>query len=77
MLNPDQRATRILKTVQKDLQLKEIPWHIECFDNSNIQGTNAVAACVVFKKAKPAKKTIAILSLKPLQGLMTTHRCRR
>lgn len=56
MLNPDQRATRILKTIQKDLQLKEIPWYIECFDNSNIQGTNAVAACVVFKKAKPSKK---------------------
>ena len=56
MLNPDQRAARILKAVQKDLQLKEIPWRIECFDNSNIQGTNAVAACVVFKKAKPAKR---------------------
>ncbi|WP_286846437.1 excinuclease ABC subunit UvrC, partial [Proteiniphilum sp. UBA5463] len=50
MLNPEQRTTRILKTLQKDLQLKEMPWHIECFDNSNIQGTNPVAACVVFKK---------------------------
>ncbi|HBX46924.1 MAG TPA: excinuclease ABC subunit C, partial [Porphyromonadaceae bacterium] len=56
MLNPEQRTTRILKTVQKDLHLKDIPWHIECFDNSNIQGTNPVAACVVFKKAKPSKK---------------------
>ena len=68
MLNPDQRATRILKTVQKDLQLKEIPWHIECFDNSNIQGTNAVAACVVFKKAKPAKKDYRHFVIKTVTG---------
>jgi excinuclease ABC subunit C len=68
MLNPDQRATRILKTVQKDLQLKEIPWHIECFDNSNIQGTNAVAACVVFKKAKPAKKDYRHFIIKTVTG---------
>jgi len=60
MLNPEQRTTRILKTVQNDLHLKELPLHIECFDNSNIQGTNPVAACVVFKKAKPSKKITGI-----------------
>lgn len=68
MLNPDQRATRILKTVQKDLQLEEIPWYIECFDNSNIQGTNAVAACVVFKKAKPSKKDYRHFIIKTVTG---------
>lgn len=68
MLNPDQRVTRILTTVQKDLQLKEIPWHIECFDNSNIQGTNPVAACVVFKKAKPSKKDYRYFNIKSVVG---------
>lgn len=68
MLNPDQRVTRILKSVQKDLQLKEIPWHIECFDNSNIQGTNPVAACVVFKKAKPSKKDYRHYNVKSVVG---------
>src|SRR5690554_7382354 len=68
MLNPEQRATRILTTVQKDLQLKEMPWHIECFDNSNIQGTNPVAACVVFKKAKPSKKDYRHFNIKSVVG---------
>lgn len=68
MLNPDQRVTRILKGVQNDLQLKEIPWHIECFDNSNIQGTNPVAACVVFKKAKPSKKDYRHFNVKTVVG---------
>lgn len=68
MLNPEQRATRILKTVQKDLRLKELPWHIECFDNSNIQGTNPVAACVVFKKAKPSKKDYRHFNIKSVTG---------
>ncbi|HHT30662.1 MAG: excinuclease ABC subunit UvrC [Petrimonas mucosa] len=68
MLNPEQRTTRILKTVQKDLGLKEIPWHIECFDNSNIQGTNPVAACVVFKKAKPSKKDYRHFNIKTVVG---------
>ncbi len=68
MLNPEQRVTRILKTVQKDFQLKEIPWHIECFDNSNIQGTNPVAACVVFKKAKPSKKDYRHFNVKTVVG---------
>ncbi len=68
MLNPDQRATRILKGVQKDLRLKEMPWHIECFDNSNIQGSHPVAACVVFKKAKPAKKEYRHFNVKSVTG---------
>lgn len=68
MLNPEQRTTRILKGMQKDLQLKELPWHIECFDNSNIQGTNPVAACVVFKKAKPSKKDYRHYNVKSVVG---------
>lgn len=68
MLNPEQRTTRILKTVQKDLRLKELPLHIECFDNSNIQGTNPVAACVVFKKAKPSKKEYRHFNIKSVTG---------
>ena len=68
MLNPEQRTTRILKTAQKDLHLKELPIHIECFDNSNIQGTNPVAACVVFKKAKPSKKDYRHFNIKTVQG---------
>jgi excinuclease ABC subunit C len=68
MLNPEQRTTRILKAVQNDLRLKELPLHIECFDNSNIQGTNPVAACVVFKKAKPSKKDYRHYNVKSVVG---------
>ena len=57
-----------MSTVQKDLQLKDIPWHIECFDNSNIQGTSPVAACVVFKKAKPSKKDYRHYNIKSVLG---------
>lgn len=67
-LNPEQRATRILTRVQKDLHLNELPIHIECFDNSNIQGTNAVAACVVFKMAKPSKKDYRHFNIKTVEG---------
>ena len=67
-LNPEQRSTRILKTLQKDLQLKELPIQIECFDNSNIQGTNPVAACVVFQHAKPAKKEYRHFNIKTVTG---------
>ncbi|GHU79833.1 UvrABC system protein C [Bacteroidia bacterium] len=67
-LNPIQRATRILKTLQNDLHLKEMPVHIECFDNSNIQGTNPVSACVVFKMAKPAKKDYRHFNIKTVTG---------
>jgi len=66
--NPEQRTTRILKTIQNDLHLKVLPMHIECFDNSNIQGTNPVAACVVFKKAKPSKKDYRHFHIKTVEG---------
>ena len=68
ILNPEQRSTRLLKNVQKDLHLKEMPLHIECFDNSNIQGTNPVAACVVFKKGKPSKKDYRHFTIKTVIG---------
>lgn len=67
-LNPEQRQTRILKELQKDLHLKDLPTHIECFDNSNIQGTNPVSACVVFKMGKPSKKDYRIFNVKTVEG---------
>jgi excinuclease ABC subunit C len=57
-----------LSTLQKDLHLKDLPRHIECFDNSNIQGTNPVSACVVFKDAKSSKKDYRIFNVKTVQG---------
>jgi excinuclease ABC subunit C len=67
-LNPDQRIIRILTTAQKELGLNSLPIHIECFDNSNIQGTNPVAACVVFKRAKPSKKDYRHFNIKDVEG---------
>ncbi|GHV47789.1 UvrABC system protein C [Bacteroidia bacterium] len=67
-LNPEQRTTRILTTIQKDLHMNVLPMHIECFDNSNIQGTNPVASCVVFKKAKPSKKDYKRFHIKTVIG---------
>ncbi|MBB3188692.1 excinuclease ABC subunit UvrC [Microbacter margulisiae] len=67
-LNPDQRVIRILSSLQKDLNMKELPIHIECFDNSNIQGTNPVASCVVFQRAKPAKKEYRHFNIKTVEG---------
>lgn len=67
-LNPEQRSIRIMKTLQTDLHLKDLPLHIECFDNSNIQGTNPVSACVVFKKAKPSKKDYRHFNIKTVVG---------
>ena len=66
--NPEQRTTRLLKTIQEDLHLSALPMHIECFDNSNIQGTNPVAACVVFKKGKPSKKDYRHFHIKTVVG---------
>jgi excinuclease ABC subunit C len=57
-LNPEQKNTRLMKEIQELLHLEKLPMKIECFDNSNIQGSDAVAACVVFRKLKPAKKGI-------------------
>lgn len=67
-LNPEQRSTRILKEVQDALHLPKLPIHIECFDNSNIQGSDAVAACVVFKMAKPSKKDYRKYIIKTVVG---------
>ncbi|MEO5907465.1 MAG: excinuclease ABC subunit UvrC [Saprospiraceae bacterium] len=61
-------AERILGTLQKDLRMKNIPDHIECFDNSNIQGSNPVAACVVFHNAKPAKRDYRHFHVKTVEG---------
>ena len=61
-------AERILKTMQSDLSMDVVPFHIECFDNSNIQGTNPVASCVVFKNAKPSKKDYRKFNIKTVIG---------
>lgn len=67
-LNPEQRSTRILKEIQEQLHMDRLPMHIECFDNSNIQGSDAVAACVVFKKGKPSKKDYRKYIIKTVVG---------
>lgn len=67
-LNPDQRSMRLMKEIQNTLHLPKIPETIECFDNSNISGTNAVAACVVFKKCKPSKKDYRTYNIKTVVG---------
>ena len=68
IIDPDRHTNRIMKQMQKDLRLKEEPRHIECFDNSNIQGTNPVAACVVFKNGKPSKKDYRHFNIKTVVG---------
>lgn len=67
-LNPEQRSTRILKEIQDALHLPKLPIQIECFDNSNIQGSDAVAACVVFKMAKPSKADYRKYTIKTVVG---------
>ena len=67
-LNPEQKKTRILKEIQEQLHLPKIPAHIECFDNSNIQGSDAVAACVVFRMGKPSKKEYRKFNIKTVEG---------
>ena len=64
----ERNISRILDTMQKDLQLKVQPVHIECFDNSNLQGTNPVSSCVVFRNAKPAKKEYRHFNVKTVEG---------
>ncbi len=68
IIDPDRHANRIMKQMQKDLRLNEEPRHIECFDNSNIQGTHPVAACVVFKNGKPSKKDYRHFNIKNVVG---------
>ena len=67
-LNPDQRAIQLLNSIKEKLGLQKIPMQIECFDNSNISGTDAVAACVVYIKAKPAKNEYRKYNIKSVQG---------
>ncbi len=67
-LNPEQRNTRLLKEIQEALRLEKLPAHIECFDNSNIQGSDAVAACVVFKMGKPSKQDYRKYNIKTVVG---------
>ena len=67
-LDPERNTQRILETMKKDLRLSELPVHIECFDNSNIQGTNPVSACVVFKNAKPSKSDYRIFNIQSVVG---------
>ena len=68
ILDPERHSNRIMAQMQKDLRLFEEPRHIECFDNSNIQGTNPVAACVVFKDGKPSKKDYRHFNIKTVLG---------
>ncbi len=63
-LNPEQRTTRTLTTLMRDFHLQALPHHIECFDNSHISGTNAVASCVVFREGKPCKKDYRHFNIK-------------
>ena len=67
-LNPEQKQTRLMKELQEKLHLPKLPYQIECFDNSNISGTDAVAACVVFKALKPSKKDYKHYNIKTVVG---------
>ena len=67
-VDPEAAQNRVMETLQKDLHLKELPVHIECFDNSNIQGTHPASACVVFKKAKPSKADYRKFNIKTVDG---------
>ncbi|AIY12399.1 excinuclease ABC subunit UvrC [Cellulophaga baltica] len=68
IMDPDRHTNRLMAQMKKDLRLSEEPRHIECFDNSNIQGTNPVAACVVFKNGKPSKKEYRHYNIKTVDG---------
>ncbi len=68
LVNPERHTDRILNQIKNDFKLKELPIHMECFDNSNIQGTNAVSACVVFRDAKPSKKDYRHFNIKTVEG---------
>ncbi len=67
-LNPEQKQTRLMKELQEKLHLPSLPYQIECFDNSNISGSDAVAACVVFKSMKPSKKDYKRYNIKTVEG---------
>ena len=67
-LNPEQRQTRLMKELQNALKLDKLPYHIECFDNSNISGTDAVAGCIVYKAMKPSRKDYRKYNIKTVTG---------
>ncbi len=68
IIDPERHTSRLLDTIKNDLHLKELPVHIECFDNSNIQGTNPVSACVVFKNARPSKNDYRKFNVRTVEG---------
>jgi len=68
LTDPEQHTQRVMAQMQRDLRLSELPLHIECFDNSNIQGSNPVAACVVFRNGKPSKKEYRHYGIKTVEG---------
>ncbi len=68
IVDPDRHVNRVMAQMKEDLRLRKEPRHIECFDNSNIQGTNPVAACVVFKNGKPSKKDYRKFNIKTVEG---------
>ena len=68
IVSPERHTDRILNQIQKDFRVPSLPIHIECFDNSNLQGTNAVSACVVFKNAKPSKNDYRHFNIKTVEG---------
>ena len=67
-VDPEAATTRLMQTMKADLKLKDEPRHIECFDNSNIQGINPASACVVFKNGKPAKRDYRHFNIKTVEG---------
>lgn len=68
IINPERHTERILEKIKKDFKLPDLPVHMECFDNSNIQGTNPVSACVVFKDGKPSKRDYRHFNVKTVEG---------
>ena len=68
IIDPDRHSKRILKQMKIDLKMNVIPFNIECFDNSNIQGSSPTSACVVFKNAKPSKKDYRHFNIKSVKG---------
>ena len=67
-LNPEQKQTRLMTELRDKLKLPKLPYTIECFDNSNISGTDAVAGCIVYKKMKPSKKDYRKYNIKTVEG---------
>ena len=68
LVDPEGATTRVLEQLKQDLHLSELPVHIECFDNSNTQGTDPVSACVVFRDAKPSKKDYRHFNIRTVEG---------